>query len=83
MIIPYLFPSIQLEVDDVFLESGYSFLATGKDGGNARTVSFTIQGRNGNALQSLSIPNAALIGEQLSASADGSMRLTLNYIGHR
>jgi len=75
--------SVQLEVDDVFLESGYSFLATGKDGGNARTVSFTIQGRNGNALQSLSIPNAALVGEQLSASADGGMRLTLNYIGHQ
>ena len=72
--------SVQLEVDDFFLESGYNFLGAGK---NDRTVSFSINGRNGGALlQSLSIPNASLVGEQLSSSADGAVRLTLNYIGH-
>ena len=71
--------SVQLEVDDVFLESGYSFLTTGKE---EKSVSFNINGRDGTALQSLTIPKASLVGEQISASADGSVRLTLNYIGH-
>ena len=72
--------SVQLEVDDVFLESGYSFLGTGKE---SKAVSFTVNGRNGESLQSLTIPNACLVGEQLSSSADGAVRLTLNYMGHR
>ena len=71
--------SVQLEVDDVFLESGYSFLTTGKE---EKTVSFAIDGRDGTSLQTLTIPKASLVGEQLSASADGSVRLTLNYVGH-
>ena len=71
--------SVQLEVDDVFLESGYNFLTTGKE---EKTVSFVINGRDGTSLQSLTIPKASLVSEQLSASADGSVRLTLNYIGH-
>lgn len=72
--------SVQLEVDDAFLESGYAFLGTGK---NSRTVSFTINGRDGTALQSLSIPNACLVGEQINTSADGAIRLTLSYMGHK
>jgi hypothetical protein len=71
--------SVQLEVDDTFLESGYSFLGSGK---NDRTVSFSINGRNGDVLQSLAIPNACLVSEQLSSSADGVVGLTLNYMGH-
>ena len=71
--------SVQIEVDDVFLESGYSFLTTGKE---EKTVSFVINGRDGTSLQSLTIPKASLVNEQLSASADGSVRLTLNYVGH-
>jgi len=72
--------SVQVDVDDAFLESGYSFLGTGK---NSRTVTFAINGRDGTTLQSLSIPNACLVGEQLKSSADGSVRLTLNYMGHQ
>jgi hypothetical protein len=72
--------SVQLEVDNAFLESGYAFLGTGK---NNRTVNFTINGRGGTTLQSLSIPNACLVGEQINTSADGAIRLTLNYMGHR
>jgi hypothetical protein len=71
--------SVQIEVDDVFLESGYSFLTSGKE---EKSVSFSINGRDGTALQSLTIPKASLVSEKLSASADGSVRLTLNYIGH-
>ena len=32
--------------------------------------------------ETLSIPKASLVSEQINASADGSVRLTLNYIGH-
>jgi hypothetical protein len=71
--------SVQIEVDDIFLESGYNFLTTGKE---EKTVSFVINGRDGTSLQSLTIPKASLVNEQLSASADGSVRLTLNYAGH-
>ena len=72
--------SVQLEVDDAFLEGGYAFLGTGK---NSRAVTFTINGRGGDTLQSLTIPNACLVGEQLNTSADGAIRLTLNYMGHK
>ena len=48
-----------------------------------RTVTFTIKGRDGTTLQSLSIPNASLVGEQLNSTAAGNARLTLNYIGHQ
>jgi len=71
--------SVQIEVDDVFLESGYNFLTTGKE---EKTVSFVINGRDETSLQSLTIPKASLVNEQLSTSADGSVRLTLNYVGH-
>ena len=70
--------SVQLEADDFFLENGYTFLEARGD----RTVSFTVNGRNETALQSLSIPNACLVSEQLTSSADGAVRLTLNYMGH-
>ena len=72
--------TVQVDVDDAFLESCYSFLGTGKSN---RTVTFGINGRDGTTLQSLSIPNASLVGEDLKSSADGSVRLTLNYIGHQ
>lgn len=70
--------SVQIEVDDIFLESGFNFL-TGREN---RTVSFAIKGRDGTTLQNLSIPNASLVSEQLSSSSDGAVRLTLNYLGH-
>ena len=70
--------SVQIEVDDAFLESSNNFLISRQN----KIVSISIKGRNGNVLQNLSIPNASLIGEQLSASSDGVLKLTLNYIGH-
>lgn len=71
--------TVQLDVDDAFMESGFSFLGTGKE---QRGVSFTINGRDGTALQSLTVPQACLTSEQLNASADGALRLTLTYMGH-
>tara|TARA_Y100000114_G_scaffold150231_1_gene165501 strand:- start:5970 stop:6785 length:816 start_codon:yes stop_codon:yes gene_type:complete len=72
--------SVQIEVDDAFLESGRNFLETGK---SSRSVNFRIEGRNGGpALVDASVPNACLTSETLSASSDGSLRLTLNYMGH-
>jgi hypothetical protein len=70
--------SVQIEVDDAFLENSNNFLISREN----KTINISIKGRNGNVLQNLSIPNASLIGEQLSASSDGILKLTLNYIGH-
>ena len=78
--------SVQLEVDDIFPESGYTFLTSGKDGRGGKfsssSVSLTVAGRDGTSIQTYGIPSAVLVGEQLNATADGSLRLTLNYIGH-
>ena len=71
--------SVQIEVDDTFLQSGFSFLDQERE---EKTVSFNIKGRDGTTLQNLSIPKASLVSEDLNASADGTLRLTLNYIGH-
>lgn len=70
--------SVQIEVDDAFLESGFNFLNSRED----KTVSFDIDGRNGANIQALTIPNASLVSENLSMSADGSLRLNLSYVGH-
>jgi|TARA_R100000458_G_scaffold25984_1_gene23409 hypothetical protein len=71
--------SVQMEVDDALMESGYSFLDQGKEG---KSLSFTVKGRDGTTLQSLTIPRASLVSEQVNSSSNGSLRLTLNYVGH-
>ena len=71
--------SVQIDVDDIFLASGFSFFEEGR---SDKTLSFSVKGRDGTNLQTLSIPKASLVSEQINASADGSVRLTLNYIGH-
>jgi len=73
--------TVQLEVDDVMPQSSLLFLTQGKNGKD--TVSLTINGRDGTNIQNYPIPSAVLVSEQLSATADGSLRLTLNYIGHQ
>jgi hypothetical protein len=70
--------TVQVEVDDTMPQSGYAFLVEREN----KNVTFTINGRNGDSLQSLTIPKASLVGEQLNSSADGALKLTLNYIGH-
>ena len=71
--------SVQMEVDDIFLQSGFDFLNAREN----KSVSFSIKGRAGNTLQNLTIPNASLVSEQLTSSSDGAVRLTLNYVGHQ
>jgi len=70
--------SVQLDVDDAFLKSADSFLLQREN----KTVSFTIRSRDGlQVLQTLTIPNASLIGENITSSADGGVKLTINYAG--
>ena len=70
--------AVQVEVDDAFMENGRNFLETGK---SSRTVNLKVNGRNGGpTLVDASVPNACLVSESLSASSDGSLRLTLNYL---
>ncbi len=71
--------SVQIDVDEAFMASGYSFLGTGKEN---KTVTLKVDGRNGTSLATHSVPNASLISETLSASADGSLTLTQEYLGH-
>jgi hypothetical protein len=71
--------SVQIDVDDAFLQNSTGFLS----GRQNKTVTFTVKSRDGlQTIQQVSIPNASLIGETLSSSADGGVKLTLNYIGH-
>ena len=70
--------TVQLEVDDAFLQDSDKFFSLKED----KNVSLNIQGRDGNELQSVTIPNASLIGESLEVSANGLARITLSYIGH-
>jgi hypothetical protein len=70
--------SVQIDVNDAFLKDATGFLLQREN----RTVSFTVRSRdNTQILQTLSIPNASLIGETLTSSADGGLKLTLNYAG--
>ena len=71
--------SVQIDVDDAFLQNSTGFLS----GRQNKTVTFTVKSKdNAQTLQQLTIPNASLVGETLASSADGGVKLTLNYIGH-
>jgi hypothetical protein len=71
--------SVQIDVDDAFLSNSTGFLNSRQN----KTVSFAIRSRdNSTLLQQLTIPKASLVSESLSSSADGGVKLTLNYIGH-
>lgn len=70
--------SVQIEVDDAFLQSGFAFLEEREN----KTVSFSIKGRGGENLQTLTIPKASVSAEQFQMSSDGIAKLTINYIGY-
>jgi hypothetical protein len=70
--------SVQIEIDDAFLQDSDNYLSNREN----KTVSFSVSGRNNQSIQNLTIPKASLISEQINASSDGLLRLTLNYIGH-
>lgn len=70
--------SIQIDVDDAFLANSWDFFEEREN----KSVNLNIKGRGGTNLQSVSIPNASLVGESLDVSADGALKLSLNYKGH-
>ncbi len=71
--------SVQIDLDDLFLRSGFDFISDRQN----KNLSFFIKSRDlTQTLQSLTMPNASLVGESLSNNADGGIKLTLNYIGH-
>lgn len=71
--------SVQIDVDDAFLQNSTGFLS----GRQNKTVTFAVKSKdNTQTIQQLTIPNASLVGETLASSADGGVKLTLNYIGH-
>jgi len=69
---------VQIEVDETLPDNSLSFLST-REGD---TVSFDIDGRDGTNLNALTIPNATVVSESISASDNGSAILNINYIGH-
>ncbi len=79
LILPLEFTAqVQIEVDEAFPESSFSFLENREN----KTVVFDINRKDGTNLQELTIPNATLVSESISASDNGSAILNLNYIGH-
>ena len=71
--------SVQIEIDDAFLQNSQNFL-TNKENKN---VSLSIDSDViGVPAITFNVPKASLVSEQLSASADGLLKLTLNYVGH-
>ena len=69
---------VQIEVDETVPNNSFNFLSNREN----KTVSFDVDGRNGQDIQALTIPNATLVSESISASDNGSAILNLNYIGH-
>jgi len=79
LVLPLEFTAqVQIEVDEAFPESAFSFLENREN----KTVFFDINRKDGTNLQELTIPNATLVSESISASDNGSAILNLNYIGH-
>lgn len=69
--------TVQIDVDDAFMEQSNSFLSkTGE-----RNISLSVDGRNGSSIQNIVIPNAHLVSESLTASANGALKLNLQYVG--
>jgi hypothetical protein len=70
--------TVQIEIDDAFMKDSSTFFS----GVEGKSISLSIKGRDNVVIQNLTIPKASLISEQLSASADGILKLTLTYNGH-
>ena len=70
--------TVQIDVDEAFMEKSNSFLDKTGD----RNISIVVNGRNGSEIQNVEIPNASLVGENLTAASNGSLKLNLQYVGH-
>lgn len=71
--------TVQIEIDDAFMQNSQNFL-TNKENKNVY-LSVYNEERTLERIR-FSVPKASLVSEQLSASADGVLKLTLSYIGH-
>ncbi len=70
--------SVQIDVDDAFAANAHNFLSTREN----KTVIFTVRSRDlSTVLQTFTLPNASIVSETLTSSADGGVKLTINYAG--
>ena len=70
--------SVQIDVDDAFAANAHSFLSEREN----KTISLFIKSRDkATTIHSFSIPNASIVSETLTSSADGGVKLTINYAG--
>ena len=71
--------SVQIEVDDAFMKNSQNFLTNKQSKNVYLSMDSDITGETAIVFN---VPKARLVSEQLSASADGVLKLTLNYVGH-
>jgi hypothetical protein len=71
---------VQIDVDDIFMKDSEDTFGNYLqiDSG---VLTFTINGRGGGSIQSLTVPNATLVGENLTQTNNGSLTLIRNYVG--
>ena len=70
--------SVQLELSETYNDESFDFLRSREN----RDISIDIEGKNGTKLNNVKIPNASLVGRDLSQSTNGTMTMSLSYIGH-
>lgn len=72
---------VQIDVDDAFMEDSFGGAFTTTNKYDSGVATFVINGRDGNTIQSLTIPNANLVSESLTKSNNGALRLVRTYAG--
>jgi hypothetical protein len=71
--------NVQIELDSSFGLKMDDFIDTRED----REINFYLKGRNGKSIMDFSVPNASLVSQSLSQSANGLLKLNLGYAGHK
>ena len=71
--------TVQLELDDSFGVDMTNVFDTREN----KKIDFYIKGNNNKYIQTMPIPNATLISQNLSQSANGLLKLNLTYGGHK
>lgn len=69
--------TVQLELEQSYDGGSFDFLRSRED----RNISLDIEGRKGTKIQSFSMPNASLVGTNVSQSSQGLLKVDLSYIG--
>lgn len=71
--------TVQLELDQSLGFDMTNFLEKREN----KKIDFNIKGSNNKFIQTMTIPNATLLSQNLSHSADGLLKLNLSYVGHK